>query len=100
MRTLETYYDERFFEEFALFKSGESTGMEIFSNLVVIAYQLKSDNYGRLKQSGSSKQSKGFSFADILIGVAGVSDVSPLSNIIIFESGAFLTPSVSRALIF
>ena len=74
--------------------------MEVFSNLVVIAYLLESDNYGRLKQSGSSKQSKGFSFADILIGVAGAFDVSPLSNIIIFESGAFLTPSVSRALIF
>ena len=74
--------------------------MEVFSNLVVIAYLLESDNYGRLKQSGCSKQSKGFSFAGILIGVAGAFDVSPLSNIIIFESGAFLTPSVSRALIF
>jgi len=47
--------------------------MELFSNLVVIAYQLKSDNYGRLKQSGSSKQSKGFSFEDIFIGVADAS---------------------------
>lgn len=81
-------------------KVGRAPAWRFFSNLVVIAYLLESDNYGHLKQSGSSKQSKGFSFADILIGVAGAFDVSPLSNIIIFESGAFLTPSVSRALIF
>ena len=53
LRSLEQYFDERLFGEFALFKSGESTGMEIFSNLVAITYQLNFDRSGQLKQSGS-----------------------------------------------
>ena len=58
--------------------------MEICSNLVGITQQLNFDRSGQLKQSGGSKQSKGFSFADVLIAAAGVADVSALSNIVIF----------------
>ena len=78
------YFDERLFGEFALFKSGESTGMEICSNLVGITQQFNFDRFGRTKQSGGSKQSKGFSFADVLIAAAGAADVSALSNMVIF----------------